>query len=449
MSSADATLPDHVRIHPAALTGSVDVTGDKSIGHRCLLVGSLSDQEVRLQGLPPSGDVRATARALVGLGVRVDLEPGPDGRLEGSVAGPLPHRADESPIAIDCGNSGTTLRLLAGVAAGARRHVILDGDSSLRRRPVDRVRAPLAAMGVTTRAREDRLPPLEVLPGQVEDVHWVSPVASAQIKSAILLAAVAAGTRASVVSPHPSRDHTERMLRHAGVEVRTITDEADREVVTLEGGSPRVAVLAAPRDPSAAAFWHVAAACGAGSITTPAVCLNAGRTGALEVIRAMGSTVDLVNEREAFGEPVGDVIVRGSGLSGAEIAGALVVRCIDELPVLALAGALSEDGLEVRDAEELRVKESDRISVLGSSLEALGLVLEEHPDGFRIPGGQRPGPGTVDADGDHRIAMTAAIAACLGTGPVEIHGFRAVATSYPSFLADLVALGGRVEVIDA
>jgi 3-phosphoshikimate 1-carboxyvinyltransferase len=443
------SLPDRVRIHPSALEGTVHVAGDKSIGHRCLLIGALVDGPVSVSGLAPSADVLATAEALRRLGVRVELAVGTDGRLSGMVHGPVPEApSGEGPVAIDCGNSGTTLRLLAGLAAGAGRHVVLDGDASLRRRPVDRVAAPLRAMGASMRAREDRLPPLEVLPERLRSVTWASAVASAQVKSAILLAAVAAGVDAVIESPHPSRDHTERMLRDGGVEVITELTAQGREVVRLSAGRPRLSALAAPRDPSAAAFWHVAAACGAGPLATPDLCLNPGRTGALDVLRTMGAEVSIANERVSNGEPCGDVHVAPGPLSGATVEGPLVVRCLDELPVLALAGALSADGLEVRDAAELRVKESDRISVLATALRALGIDIEERADGFDVRGGQRPGPGHVDAHGDHRIAMTAAVAAVLGTGPVEISGFSAVGTSYPAFLTDLVALGGRVETID-
>jgi len=450
MSAPSATLPDRVRVHPASLEGRVAVTGDKSISHRCLIVAALAPGDVAVAGLAPSADVRATADALRQLGVTVSLTAGADGRLEGSVVGSvMEHAGDVTPaLTIDCGNSGTTLRLLAGVAAGAGRHVILDGDASLRRRPVDRIMDPLAAMGVRTDARDGRLPPLEVHPSTVRPVRWTSPVASAQVKSAVLLAAIAAGVEAAVLSPFASRDHTERMLQHAGVTVTTTIDATGRELVELRPGPVRVTALSAPRDPSAAAFWQVAAACGSGAIDTPGLCLNPGRTGALDVLRRMGAAVDVRDERTEYGEPAGTVRVAPAGLRGARIDGALVVRCLDELPILAIAGAISADGLQVRDAAELRVKESDRISVLASSLRAVGIVIEEHDDGFDVPGGQRPGPGTVDAHGDHRIAMTAAVAASVGTGPVDITGFRAVGTSYPAFLTDLEALGGRWETID-
>lgn len=447
------TLPDRVRIHPAALSGAVSVTGDKSLSHRCLLIGSLATGTVELQGLAPSADVAATSSALRLLGCTVDLEPSADGRLAGRIGGsPVLSdtvRKQGSPlVTIDCGNSGTTLRLVAGLAAGSGRHVVLDGDASLRRRPVDRVMAPLTAMGATTRARDQRLPPLEVVPSRLTGIRWESSVASAQVKSAVLLAAVAAGVPSEVRSPHASRDHTERMLRCAGITVDALEDADGTETVRVEPGRVEVASLSASRDPSAAAFWHVAAACGAGSVHTPELCLNPGRTGALDVLRSMGALVSIGALRDVHGEPVGDVTIAPGELRGGIVEGGLAVRCMDELPVLALAGAMSRDGLEVRDAAELRVKESDRIGVLATTLRAVGITIEERADGFRVPGGQRPRAGRVEAHGDHRIAMTAAIAGCLGDGPVEIDGFAAVGTSYPGFLDDLAALGGRAEALD-
>ncbi len=451
--------PDRVRVHPARLGGSVLVTGDKSLSHRCLLIAALIDDAVQVGGLAPSEDVAATAQGLRVLGLDVALRVSDDGRLEGTVTGSLlsplrsgPTGRGEDTVTIDCGNSGTTLRLLAGAGAGAGRSLILMGDASLQRRPVDRILAPLRAMGAVVDARDGRLPPLAIGRSTLSGVAWASDVASAQVKSAILLAALAAGVEASITSPHPSRDHTERMLRSLGVEVAASTGIDGEETVVIPAAQ-RSRMLGRPliaaRDPSAAAFWHVAAACGHAPISTPGICLNPGRTGALDVLREMGAGVSVSNEDDTGTETVGDVTVTPAALSGAHIGGARVVRCLDELPVLAVAGALSVEGLEVVDAAELRVKESDRIAVLARTLRSVGLDIDERPDGFHVPGGQRPGSGTVDAHGDHRIAMTAAVAATLGTGPIEITGFAAVATSYPGFLTDLAALGGRVEVLNA
>jgi 3-phosphoshikimate 1-carboxyvinyltransferase len=437
-----------VRVHPAELAGTVTVPGDKSLSHRCLLIGALVDGEVAVEGLAPSGDVAASAHALRSLGVEVELGATADGSLQGRVRGPLGPTATDGVVPIDCGNSGTTLRLLAGLVAGTGGRVELDGDASLRRRPVDRIVAPLRSMGATLEAREERLPPLRVLGRATHAATWRSPVASAQIKSAILFAGLGVDGESVVRSPAASRDHTERMLRAGGVSITTEIGSDGSETVRLRPSRPVLSDLRASRDPSAAAFWHVAAACGAGRIVTPGLCLNPGRTGALEVLEAFGASIVIDEALELAGEPVGRVSVGPAHLGAAEVSGVLVVRALDELPVLALAGAMSTGGLDVRDAEELRVKESDRIATLAELFTALGMRLEERPDGFRVPGGQRPAGGTVHSHGDHRIAMTAAIAGTLGTGPVDISGFDAVATSYPSFLSDLEALGGRVEVLD-
>jgi 3-phosphoshikimate 1-carboxyvinyltransferase len=443
------TVVERVRIHPSPLAGSVEVPGDKSLSHRCLMIGSLVDGEVAVSGLAPSGDVASTARALRALGVEVVLATTADGSLAGHVRGPLAPPEVATPTAIDCGNSGTTLRLLAGLVAGAGGSVVLDGDGSLRRRPVDRVVAPLRAMGADLEAREGRLPPLYIHGRARRATTWESPVASAQIKSAVLLAGLGVEGVTVVRSPAESRDHTERMLRAGGVDVATVIAADGAESVTLRPSRPVLDRLDASRDPSAAAFWHVAAACGAGTITTPGLCLNPGRTGALDVLSSLGASVSVSAQAERSGEPVGTVQVAPAPLGGASVAGLLVVRALDELPVLALAGAMSSDGLDVTDAAELRVKESDRIATVAAMFTALGMRFEERPDGFHVPGGQRPGGGTVHAHGDHRIAMSAAIAGALGTAPVEVTGFAAVATSYPSFLSDLEQLGGRAEILDA
>lgn len=458
-------LPDRVRVFPGALDGAVDVVGDKSLSHRCLMIGALAEEVVAVSGLAASGDVASTAAALRLLDARIELDPAADGSLSGRVHGGPHMRSPDgvsvgrraTPIMIDCGNSGTTLRLLAGIAAGIGRSVVLDGDHSLQRRPVDRVLEPLRAMGADVSAHDDRLPPLAIRPGRLQPITWRSPVASAQIKSAVILAGLGVAGPTTVVSPAPSRDHTERMLRHGGLGVVSSIGPDGSEMVTVHPGPIAFSAISAARDPSAAAFWHVAGAFGVGRITTPGLCLNEGRTGALDVLRALGVDVRLEDVGESSGEPVGTVVISSERANAAlvaatsepvQVAGTLVVRSIDELPILALAGALSWCGLEVRDAEELRVKESDRIHAIAEMFRALGMHLEERVDGFLIRGGQRPSGGSVHAGGDHRVAMTAAIAATLGTASVDIAGFRCVATSYPEFLDDLTALGGRWEPLD-
>ena len=441
-SRSDA--PSHVRVHPATLSGEVRPPGDKSCSHRALILGALVGQPVEVSGLAPSRDVAATAAALALLGARIDLATDADGMLTGTVSGPLSEPSD----ILDCGNSGTSLRLLAGVVAAIDGVSVLTGDASLRQRPVDRVRDPLTRMGARIDARDGgRLPPLVVRGGPLTGIDHASPVASAQVKSCLLLAGLRAEGPTTITSPLPSRDHTERMLTHLGGRVTRTVDDDGRETVQLHPGQLTAAAIGVPGDPSSAAFWLVAAAAGAGEIRATDVCANPTRLGVVTALEALGADVEVVAEEQRSGEPVADLRCRPTTLTGATIAGRDVVDAIDELPVLALAGAASRDGLEVRDAGELRVKESDRIVTLAAALRALGLAIEERADGYRVPGGQRPGPGTVHAAGDHRIAMTAAIAGVLASGPVEITGFEAVASSYPSFLADLRRLGGDVEVL--
>jgi 3-phosphoshikimate 1-carboxyvinyltransferase len=464
-------MPDHIRVHPSSLQGEVRVPGDKSLSHRALILAALVGEPVSVCGLAPSGDVASTAGCLRRLGATVDLEvetaafavdtaghtvavagtrgcrspAGGEGSLRGTVTGPL-HEPDD---VLDCGNSGTALRLLAGVVAGIDGVSVLTGDASLRGRPVERVTTPLRTMGARLDARDGgRRPPLVVRGGRLRAIDHASPVASAQVKSCVLLAGLAADGPTSVRSPLPSRDHTERLLGHLGVSVERREEPDGPEVVRLTPGRLRARPIAVSGDPSSAAFWLVAAAAGAGEVRLPGVCANPTRLGVVAALRALGAEVEVVDTGEVAGEPVADLAAAPGRLNGARLSGRTVVDAIDELPVLALAGAVSRDGLEVVDAAELRVKESDRIATLAATLRAVGLTVEERPDGYRVPGGQRPGPGTVHAHGDHRIAMTAAIAGVLATGPVEVTGFGSVATSYPSFLADLVALGGAVEVLD-
>lgn len=430
-------LPDTVVVAPLgdeSLSGRVRVPGDKSLSHRALLLGAQADGPVEVTGAAPSADVLATAAALRHLGCRVD----------GAIAGPDTTVVVEGPLreaddVIDCGNSGTGLRLLAGVAAGVDGVTVLTGDASLRSRPMDRIAAPLRAMGATVDGRDGgRLAPLVVRGGDLRAIEHTSPVASAQVKSAVLLAGLHAAGTTRVREPGPSRDHTERMLAWLGADAGSDGDGAWVRPSRLRARPLRVAA-----DPSSAAFWLVAAAALPGSrVEVADVCLNPTRTGAVEILREMGAAVTGEPTAEWAGEPVGDLSVHGGPLGLAEVDGDLVVRAIDELPVLAVAGALG-GGLRVRDAQELRVKESDRIESVARMLAGIGVQVDTAPDGFTVSGGAVPRGGAVDSGGDHRIAMAAAIAALACREPVTITGFACVGTSYPSFLDDLAAVGGR------
>lgn len=440
-----AGVPDHVLIRPADLAGTVTVPGDKSMSHRALMLGALAGDATTVEGLADSGDVAATASALRSMGATVALAPAADGNLSGRVGGPLREATD----IVDCGNSGTSLRLLAGVAAGVDGLTVFTGDTSLRRRPVARVCDPLRAMGVECRARADgSLLPLVVVGGRPAAVEYRNPIASAQIKSCVLLAGLRADGPTVVLSPSASRDHTERMLAFLGADVDRRIEPGGAERVTIRPGPLRSMPITVPTDPSSAAFWIVAAVIGSASagITVAGVGVNPTRTGFLRILEAMGAGVSIDRERDVCGEPVADLSAQPSSLNGTVVEGPAVVDALDELPVLALAGMISEHGIEVRDAAELRVKESDRIASTAAALRALGVEVEERADGYRVPGRQSPTGGIVHADGDHRIAMMAAIAGTIASAPVEITGFATVGSSYPTFLEDLARLGGDYDV---
>jgi 3-phosphoshikimate 1-carboxyvinyltransferase len=419
--------------------GEVTVPGDKSISHRALILASLARGRSYIGNLSPAADVGSTAACLRECGAYV-REFGA-GRVVADGSGP--GVSLRSPAAaLDCGNSGTTMRLLAGVLAGHDRlEATLDGDASLRARPMERVAAPLRSLGAEVEASDAGRPPLRVrgrrplLPGRV-----VLPVASAQLKSALLLAGVCGDAEVTVVEPAPTRDHTERMLRMCGVDVVEAGAGVSAHPGPLTPFGMRI-----PGDLSSAAFLLALAAARPGWwVRCPGVTLNPGRTGFLDVLRAMGVSVE-VEEGEAAGgvEPVGCVAVRGDALRSTRVGGELVPRCIDEIPVLAVLATQAEGVTEIRDAGELRVKESDRIAAVAAGLRALGADVEELPDGLDIAGPTRLHGGKLDAGLDHRLAMAWAVAACLAGEPCQIDGADAVAVSYPGFFGDLarVALG--------
>ncbi len=338
---------------------------------------------------------------------------------------------------IDCGNSGTSLRLLAGVLAGLPGLSVLTGDASLRRRPVRRVVEPLRRMGADLTARDgDRVPPLVIRGKRLTGAHHDLKVASAQVKSAILLAGLSADGETSVTEPERSRDHTERMLRGMGVPL-----VVDGLTVRVTPSRPRGTRVDVPGDISSAAFFLCAAAGLPGSeVTVRNMGTNPTRTGLLDVLRAMGADLTLANEREVAGEPRADVTVRGSALHATEIAGSLIPRLIDELPVLMVLATQAEGRTVIRDARELRVKESDRLAAMGETLAAAGARLELFEDGCAIEGPTRLGPVTVKTRLDHRIAMSMAVAQLFAGAPVVLDDVACVATSFPSFFTLLDSL---------
>ena len=418
--------------------GEVTVPGDKSISHRALILGTLASGRSYVGNLSPAADVESTANCLRACGGAV--RPFGDGRASLDGAG-MGHTLRAPEGVLDCGNSGSTMRMLAGVLAGHDLNATLDGDPSLRRRPMARVADPLRRMGATVETGYDGRPPIRIEGRSVlRPIEYVAPVASAQLKSAVLFAGLAADGPSVVVEPSPTRDHTERMLRMCGVEVSVGAGRITLVPAPLQPFGMRV-----PGDLSSAAFFLCLAAARRGwRVTTPNVTLNPGRTGIIDALRAMGARITVEDGEAAGGvEPAGTVTVEGRELQATVIDGELVPRCIDELPVLAVLATQAHGTTEIRDAAELRVKESDRIALVAQGLQALGADCEELPDGLVITGPTRLQPAAVDSHGDHRLAMAWGVAGSLalpGAGVTVIDGAEAVSVSYPGFFDDLAQL---------
>ena len=427
-------IADRVTVHPAArVRGHIHVPGDKSISHRYALLAAIADGRSMLTNYAPGQDCASTLRCLSAMGVRVEPLPtgedGPSVAIEG--CGPRGLRA---PVdSLDCGNSGTTLRLLAGVVAAHPFVTTLAGDRSLSRRPMRRIIAPLSKMGAHIEAASGDRPPLTIHGGDLEGIDYRPDVPSAQVKSAVLLAGLQANGRSRVSEPTPTRDHTERALLTFGAQ---LTREGDS--VSIEGGQRLRAVNAkVPGDLSSAAFAAAAAAALTGSdVTIDGVGLNPTRTALIDVLRRFGARVDVEQTGEWQGEPVGRLRVVAQNLGSLTLGGDIVPAIIDELPVLAVLAAAGGE-LHVTGASELRVKESDRITALVQGLKTLGADADELPDGFHVRSGHRLTGGVVQAHGDHRLAMAFAIAGLTASEPVTIEGADAAAVSYPSFFNDL------------
>jgi 3-phosphoshikimate 1-carboxyvinyltransferase len=429
-------LPNEVSLGGSrALRGHLRVPGDKSISHRALMFAALANGTSQLSHLATGDDVAATRRALETLGVRVKV--GRDGALTVRGTGAVGLR--EPDAVLDCANSGTTMRVLSGILVGRPFLSVLTGDASLRRRPMARVVEPLRRMGAHLDGRDDgRFAPLVIrgtssLRGMRHDL----PVASAQVKSSLLLAGLQADGTTEVVSPALSRDHTERMLADFGAPL-----VVDGLTVSVTAGEPKPFELAVPGDPSSAAFFAVAAAITPGShVVLDDVCLNPTRIAFVDVLQRMGADVELVARGQRAGEPVGDIVVRAAPLHATVIEGDEVPSLLDEVPALAIAAAFADGVTEIRDAEELVVKESDRIATINQELAQLGVGCEPLPDGLVIRGGT-PRPGLLKSHGDHRVAMAAAVAANALDGATTVRGWQSVASSYPEFLDDLATLTG-------
>jgi 3-phosphoshikimate 1-carboxyvinyltransferase len=417
-----------MQIMPAqALRGDIRVPGDKSIAHRALLLGALANGWTRITGVPRSADVSATIRALGACGVQIQ-------RNEEAVIvqGGGRDGLRASGASIDCANSGTTMRLLMGILAAHDGIVQLAGDESLSRRPMRRIAEPLERMGAEIRTSANGVAPLHVRGNSsLRAIEYDLPVASAQLKSALLLAGLAAHGRTRLRGRVQSRDHTERMLPLFGASLRVNADE-----IAIDGGQHlRGTFIAVPGDPSSAAFWIAAALVTKGSeLTIHDVSLNGTRTGFLDAALGMGGRIE-TTLRRSEPEPVGAVHARSSELHGIKIGAEEVPTLIDELPLLAVLATQAQGPTEVRGATELRVKESDRIEGVAAMLRAMGARVETFDDGFAVEGPQRLRGGVIDPRGDHRIAMAAAIGALAASGTTTIRGAECVGVSYPSFFA--------------
>jgi 3-phosphoshikimate 1-carboxyvinyltransferase len=425
----------------APLAGAVRPPGDKSITHRAYLFALLADGETIVEGANPGADCRGTLAACAALGMDVREE---GGRVRLVHPGAL--RAPGGVI--DCGNSGSTMRMLPGVLAGQPFTVTLTGDASLVRRPVARIVTPLSAIGARVSAADgDRFPPLTITGGALSSAHHRLEVASAQVATCLELAATFARGTSTIEVPGPARDHSERMLPAFGIalECEDLPGGGRRVRLTgpVRGRGTRVRV---PGDPSAAAFFLAAAAARPGArVTARGIALNPTRTGLLDVLAAMGAQVTISEADASAGEPVGDVTVTGpERLRAVDVPAEWVPRLIDEVPAWIIAAAAADGTSRLGGAAELRVKESDRLAALARGLAALGIAVGERPDGLEITGGRVRG-GSVAAAGDHRIAMAFAVLGTLADGPVTVDDAASIATSYPGFAADLAALGGAVQ----
>ncbi|MDH3214697.1 MAG: 3-phosphoshikimate 1-carboxyvinyltransferase [Candidatus Krumholzibacteria bacterium] len=419
-------------VQPAErLRGTVRVPGDKSIAHRALIIGSMAKGKHVVEGAPAGADLYSTVSCLRSLGAFI--EEMPDGRLL------VLSKEFVSGKHIDAGNSGTTARLLSGLLAGLPGETTIDGDESLRGRPMDRIVEPLSQMGADIATAPGGRLPITIRGGRLKAISHQPPVASAQVKSAILIAGLMAEGITVVEERVPTRDHTERLLAAMAVPV-----EIDGHKIAIRGGSvPRAAQVKIPGDLSSAAFFVVASVCVPGSeLYLPTVGINPTRTGAIRVLQEMGASIELINHASFLEEPIADIVVKSSELRGTTIGHELIPSLIDELPIIAVAATQAEGETTVSGAKELRYKESDRIAAIVGNLKRMGADIEARDDGFVIRGPTRLKGNKVSSLGDHRVAMAMTIAGLLATGQTHIERSDIIGVSYPSFFKDLQTVSG-------
>lgn len=420
MHAATFTPPD------APFRARLDVPGDKSLSHRALILAAMAQGTSRVSGVGTGEDVRSMIGALDRLGIGFERD---------RVVSPGVHGWHDPGAPLDLGNSGTALRLLAGALAGQAGRITLTGDDSLSSRPMRRLVEPLGALGVRIETSPDGTPPVVTGDGRLHGTAIVLPLASAQVRTACILAAIQAEGPSTIDSPGGFRDHTERWIGALGLgRWRT------RTAFEVDPGPIPPAEYEVPGDASSAAYLWAAAALSPNSVvTTPRVSLNPGRTGFLEVLEQMGARVDRRVTRMVHGDPVGDVVVAGAGLRGVHLGGDLAVRTIDEMPLVAVCAGVAEGETRVTGAADLRAKETDRIAAITGLLDDLGGEARGTPDGFVVTGGDRYRSTRTRSHGDHRIAMAAAVAAGAADGPVTVEGFEAAAVSWPGFAEALEA----------
>ena len=418
-------MTETVRPAAAPLSGRIRLPGDKSISHRYAMLASVAEGTSRIHNYSSGADCHSTLGCLRALGVPVTVD-GHDVTVEG--VGLQGYRTPAADL--DAGNSGSTIRMLSGLIAGQPVRVRLAGDESLSRRPMQRIMKPLADMGARLSARDGKFPPLEIDGAALHGIDYAMRVASAQVKSCVLLAGLNASGETVVREPTRTRDHTEVALREMGVSIET-----GRGWVKVRGGSPlQPREFTVPGDLSSAAFFLVAGAIIPGSnLVIEDVGLNPTRATLVDFLASAGVEIQILDLNIQCGEPVGDLVVRGSRPRGGQIEAEWAAALIDEIPVLAVLGALSEKGLLVRDAAELRVKETDRIETLAENFRRLQLAIETRPDGFFVPGNQKVHAASLDSFGDHRIAMAGAVAALCASEPSDINGAEAASISFPEF----------------
>ena len=435
----------NMTVKPAlkGLRGEIEVPGDKSISHRAVILGSLAQGKTEIEGFLRSLDCLGTLKAFSKMGVSTE-DKGSDGLV---IHGKGLDGLSEPGDVLDAGNSGTMLRIILGVLCGCQFYSCITGDESLRRRPMGRVVEPLRDMGATIQGREGgNLAPLSIVGGNLHPISYRSPVASAQVKSSILLAGLFAEGETEVIEPSPSRDHTERMLKYFGTEIESEKENGMSAPSVKVRGRPYLQgnKIVIPGDISSASYFIVAALIVPDShIVIKNVGVNPTRTGIIDILKNMGGRIKVSNHREFSGEPVADVEVETSELNGVQIDGDLIPRAIDEFPIIALAGAIAGGDTTIRDAKELRVKESDRIATIAVTLNKMGVKgVEETEDGMRIRGGNRLRGASCDSLGDHRIAMSALIAGLVAEGETTVTNAECIDTSFPDFMTLVESLAG-------